>query len=279
MYVAGRFYTLKINRESSYGQYLVDDETEEVLLPNRYVAPGTTIGDEARVFVHHDSEDRLVATTETPLVVPGQAAYLRVVDKTIHGAFLDWGLAKDLFLPVRNMIGRVEKGGSYVVFVYVDSVTGRITATAKLNSFIRNEELAVRPGDEVEILVALDNPLGYRVIVNNRHWAMLYKNQVFSPIALGDKLKAHVRRITDDQRIDVALQQQGYGEVKDAADRLKGLLEAAGGTLSVSDGSTPESVHALTGMSKKVFKRSAGYLMKQGLLEIGDGTITLKTKK
>lgn len=246
-----------------------------MLLPNRYVTEDKNEGDEVDVFVYHDSEDRLVATTEKPLVVAGEAALLKVVDKTIHGVFLDWGLQKDLFLPVRNQFGRMDVDQSYVVFVYVDNVTGRVTASARLNSFIRNDELTVAPGDDVDIMIAVKNDLGYRVIINNRHWGMLYSNQIFQPVAIGDRMRAHVRRITEDKRIDVSLQLQGYNEVKKSADRLMELIRSAGGTIALDDSSAPEEIYAQTNMSKKVFKRTAGYLMKKGAIVMKDGKLSL----
>lgn len=269
MLIAGNYYTLTVGRISDYGLYLTDEEGNEVLLPNRYVSIENKVGDPIRVFVYHDSEDRLVATTETPLATVGEVAFLKVVDKTIHGAFLDWGLeAKHLFLPNRNQPFRFEIGRSYPVYLYTDNVSGRVVATARLNGPIGNNELSVRERDEVQLMVTQENELGYRVVVNNRHWGMLYRNQLFRPVAVGDRLQGYVTRITDDRRIDVSLQQQGYDEVKKSADRLLDLLWQNGGSLALNDDSSPETVHRMTGMSKKVFKRSAGYLMKQGSITI-----------
>lgn len=276
MFIPGHYYTLKVSRTTDNGQYLVNEAGDEVLLPNRYVTEEVGEGDTLDVFVYNDSEDRIVATTETPIAKVGEAAYLEVVDKTIHGVFLDWGLQKDLFLPVRNQFGRMDVGQKYAVFIYVDSVTERVTATAKLNSFVKNELITVKPGDEVDIFLAMKNDLGYRVVINNIHWGMLYSNQIFTPVNLGDRFKAHVRRITDDNRIDVALQEQGYGGVKKSADDILELLNANGGSLDIWDGSSPEDVHRVTGMSKKVFKRSVGYLMKQSKIIMENEKISLK---
>ena len=276
MLSAGHYYKLRVNRISDFGLYLSDNEENEVLLPNRYVSLENKVGDELDVFVYCDSEDRLVATTDRPLATVGEAACLKVVDKTIHGAFLDWGLkAKDLFLPNRNMQGRVEAGRSYVVFLYNDNVTGRVVATMLLNGFVNNQELTLRPREEVDILVASQNEIGYRVILNNRHWGMLYRNQLFRPVQIGDRLKGYVSRITEDNRVDVALQQQGYDEVKKSAARLVELLQGQGGTLPLWDASAPDEVARLTGMSKTVFKRSAGLLMKQGRITMQEGRISL----
>ena len=261
----GRIQTLKVNRISDYGLYLADEEGNEVLLPNRYVSLNNAVGDEIEVFVYHDSEDRLVASTERPLITEGQVAALKVVDKSIHGAFLDWGLAgKDLFLPNRNQQGGVLPGRKYLVWMYIDNVTGRCVATQKLKAFIDNDVITVEPRQKVDIVVASESPIGYRAIINSRHWGMIYKNQIFQPIAIGDRLEGYVRRITEDNRIDLSLRREGYDGVASSADVLLKLVRDSGGELPIGDDSSPEEVHRLTQMSKKVFKRAVGMLMKSG---------------
>lgn len=273
----GRIQTLKVNRISDYGLYLSDDEGVEVLLPNRYVSLENSVGDELEVFVYHDSEDRLVATTETPLITEGRAAYLKVVDKSIHGAFLDWGLAgKDLFLPNRNQQGGVLAGHSYVVWMYVDNITGRCVATMKLKPYVDNDVITVEPRQSVEILVASESPIGYRCIINSRHWGMLYKNQIFKPVKLGDCLEGYVRRITDDNRIDLTLRREGYDGLAVSADALLQLLRDNDGFLAVGDDSSPEEIHRVTQMSKKVFKRAVGMLLKGGKIVAEGQSIKLK---
>ena len=271
MLKAGHTQKLTITRISEYGLYLADEEQAEVLLPNRYVSLTDRVGDEKEVFVYHDSEDRLAATTETPLLRAGEAGYLKVVDKTPHGAFLDWGLfGKDLFLPNRNQQGGILTGHSYIVYLYEDDITGRCVATTKLKSFINNDTIDVRPRQEVRLLVASESPIGFRVIIDNRHWGMLYRNQLFRPVAVGDRLTGYVRRITEDNRIDVSLQQQGVAQVRDSADELRRLLRANGGTLPLGDRSDPADIAARTQMSKKVFKRALGMLLKSGEAETSD---------
>ena len=257
---------MKVSRISDFGLYLIDDEGAEVLLPNRFTRLDMKEGDEVEVFVYHDSEDRLVASTEQPLIKVGEVAALKVVDKSIHGAFLEWGLSgKHLFLPNRNQQGSVIAGQKTVVYMYVDERTGRCVATNKIKPFIYNEEpLTVKGGDEVEVLVAFETPIGYRVVINNRHWAMIYKNQLFRPIHVGDKTRGWVRKITEDMRIDVSLQQTGLAEVETSVVKLEQMLKEHGGVLGVNDRSEPQDVARLTGMSKKVFKRALGMLLKQG---------------
>lgn len=273
----GHIQTLKVNRISDYGLYLIDDEEQEVLLPNRYVSLDNKVGDEIEVFVYHDSEDRLVATTDRPLITEGKAACLKVVDKNIHGAFLDWGLAgKDLFLPNRNQQGGVLAGKSYIVWLYVDKITGRCVATMKLKPFIDNDIITVKPRQKVDILIASESPIGYRAIIDSRHWGMLYKNQIFKPVKVGDRLEGYIRRITDDNRIDLTLRQEGYDGVANSAEDLLKLIKENGGELPIGDNSSPEKVHALTQMSKKVFKRAVGILLKRGDIATDGESIKLK---
>ncbi|MBQ8553258.1 MAG: hypothetical protein IJ431_03575 [Alistipes sp.] len=273
----GQIQTLKVARISDYGLYLADDQGQEVLLPNRFVSLTNAIGDEIEVFVYHDSEDRLVATTDRPLITEGQVASLKVVDKNIHGAFLDWGITgKDLFLPNRNQQGGVVAGRSYVVWLYVDNITGRCVATMKLKPFVDNDIITVKPRQKVDILIASESPIGYRAIINSRHWGMIYKNQTFRPIRIGDRMEGWVRRITDDNRIDLTLQQVGYDGVATSAEDLLSLIKEHGGVLPVGDDSSPEQIHSLTQMSKKVFKRAVGILLKRGEITAEGTQIKLK---
>ena len=274
----GEIQTLKVGRISDYGVYLTDEEQNEVLLPNRFTRLDMKEGDEVRVFVYHDSEDRLVASTENPLIVAGQVAALKVVDKSVHGAFLDWGLSgKHLFLPNRNQQGAVVAGQLTVVYMYIDERTGRCVATNKIKPFITNEDpLTVSVGDEVDILIAFETPIGYRAVIDNRHWGMLYKNQLFRPVRVGDKYRGWVRKITEDLRIDLSLQQTGLAEVETSVVRLEALLKEHGGVLGVNDKSDPQEVARVTSMSKKVFKRALGMLLKQGRVEQTENGIRLK---
>lgn len=273
----GQIQTLKVARISDFGLYLSDEEGQEVLLPNRFVSLKNAIGDEIEVFVYHDSEDRLVATTDRPLITEGRVASLKVVDKNIHGAFLDWGISgKDLFLPNRNQQGGVLAGRSYVVWLYVDNITGRCVATMKLKPYIDNDVITVKPRQKVDIVIASESPIGYRAIINSRHWGMIYKNQIFRSVRVGDSMEGWVRRITDDNRIDLTLQQQGYDGVSSSAETLLSLIKEHGGVLSVGDNSTPDEIHALTQMSKKVFKRAVGILLKRGDITAESTQIKLK---
>ncbi len=276
MLSAGDYHTLKVGRIAEPGIYLEDEEGNEVLLPNRYVSLEDKVGDMAEVFVYHDSENRLIATRERPLAKVGEAAVLKVVDRNVHGVFMDWGItAKDLFMPNHNFSFDVEIGKRYPVYLYRDNVSGRVVATTRLNPFVNNAELTVRPKEQVDILVARRADIGYRVIINNRHWGMIYNDQIFRPVAVGDKLTGYIRHISEDARIDVMLQQEGADQMKAATGDLLSLLKKNNGRIEAGDRSSPEEIARLTGMSKKNFKRAAGALYKQRLVTIDDRSITL----
>lgn len=274
----GEIQRLRVGRVSEFGLYLADEEGNEVLLPNRYVSLTQKVDDEVEVFVYHDSEDRIVATTEQPKITVGKCAYLKVVDKNIHGAFLDWGVTgKDLFLPNRNQQGAVVIGQHKAVYLYVDNVTNRCVATSRLKQYVNNEDIiTLAPRQKVEALIVSESEIGYRAIVENRHWGMIYKNQIFREVALGDKVEAYVSRITDDNRIDLSLQQKGFAQVKDSAEVLYDAIVAAGGTLALTDNSSPEEIKEALGMSKKLFKRSLGVLMSHNRVNCTENEIKVK---
>ena len=273
---AGEYQSLRIARIAEPGIYLTDEEGTEVLLPNRYVSLSDRVGDLAEVFVYHDSENRLIATRERPLATVGEAAVLEAVDRNAHGVFLAWGItAKDLFLPNRNVPFEVEIGRKYLVWLYRDNLTGRVVATTKLNPYVNNNDLCVRPKEQVDILVARRMEAGFRVVVNNRHWGMIYNDQIFTPVAVGDRLTAYVHRISEEGRIDLMLQQEGKDQTDSAAAKLVELLKAHKGVLPIGDKSSPEEIATLTGLSKKNFKRAVGALYKQRLVTIGEGEVKL----
>lgn len=276
MIVAGEYQTLRIGRIAEPGIYLTDEQEQEVLLPNRHVRLEDKVGNLVEVFVYHDSENRLIATREKPLAVVGEAAVLKAVDRNAHGVFLDWGItAKDLFLPNRNVPFEVEIGRKYLVWLYRDNLTGRVVATTKLNPYVNNNDLCVRPKEQVDILVARRMEAGFRVVVNNRHWGMIYNDQIFTPVAVGDRLTAYVHRISEEGRIDLMLQQEGKDQTDSAAAKLVELLKAHKGVLPIGDKSSPEEIATLTGLSKKNFKRAVGALYKQRLVTIGESEVKL----
>lgn len=273
---AGEYHTLRIARIADPGIYLSDEEGGEVLLPNRYVSLSDHVGDLVEVFVYHDSENRLIATREKPLATVGEAAVLEAVDRNAHGIFLAWGItAKDLFMPNRNVPFEVHMGGKYLVYLYRDQLTGRVVATTKLNKYVSNAEIGVRTKEQVDVLVARRMEMGYRVVINNRHWGMIYNDQIFCPVKVGDRLTGYVHRISDEGRIDVMLQQEGRQQREGAATMLLELLRKRGGTLPIGDKSSPEEIAAVTGLSKKNFKKAVGTLYRERKIVPADNLITL----
>jgi len=276
---SGIINQLAIARETENGLYLTDGDGNEVLLPNRYVPESFETGDPMEVFVYHDSEDRMVATTETPKIMAGGLAVLEVVGTTRFGAFLDWGLPKDLFVPKNNMFDPMQVGEKHAVTLYVDNVSGRLVGTAKIGRMVNNEVIGIKYKEEVHILLAQRRDRGFRVIINGKHWGMLYDNQIFTPMEIGDTATAYVHKIAEDGRIDVSLQQQGFDQVKVAADVILEMLKENQGRLELGDKTDPEKVRLETGMSKKVFKRAIGFLMRAGVVVSGDESTELVVKE
>lgn len=282
MLTFGQYNTLSISRRTENGFYLSETAgeavLEEVLLPKKFITPDMKEGGELKVFVYKDSEDRPVATTQTPQATVGEAAYLLVKEVTNIGAFLDWGLDKDLFLPFREQAERVEAGRHYLVYVYFDFASKRIAATTNLNKFIKNKDMNLKPNEEVDLLITYENEIGVRVIINQKHWGILFKNEIFHKIEKGTHVKGFVKKIREDGKIDVALQKQGIAAAKDVRDVLLEKLKEHKGFLKLSDVTPPEEIHAVLGISKKNFKKAVGMLYKEGLIELPPGLIKLKKK-
>jgi len=267
MIQVGQYNRLKVQRFKDAGAFL-EDGKEGLLLPKRFVPAGTNIDDELTVFVYHDSEDRLIATTQHPLAVVGEIALLKVVGLSPHGAFLDWGLMKDLFVPRSKQLSPMRLGGEYLVQVYIDEQTGRIAATEYIEQLLSNEELTVKELDEVDLIIYRETELGYAVIINNKHLGLLYSNEVYQNISIGDKLKGFIKTIRPDNKIDVALGKPGYQRVEDEAEKILRLLAQQNGYLPYHDKSSPEDIYNVFGMSKKTFKMTLGKLYKEKKIEL-----------
>jgi predicted RNA-binding protein (virulence factor B family) len=264
----GDFNDLEIAREVSIGFYLTSDDGD-LLLPEKYRPVGAHVGDTIRVFVYRDSEDRLIATTLEPLAVVDSFAALSVRDVGAPGAFLDWGLEKDLLLPHANQRHAVQVGERVLVYVYLDEATDRLVASAKWQQFLSPEPFDGAEGASVQLLIAEETPLGYSVIVNGTHPGLLYSNEVFQPLRTGELLPGHLRQIRPDGKLDVRLGQAGYDEVETAANLVLAALRARpDGRLPLGDKSLADDVYRRLGVSKKVFKKALGSLYKQGLVEL-----------
>ncbi len=263
----GRFNRLTIVRRAEQGLYL-SGGPEDILLPNRYVPDGAEIGDEIDVFVYLDNEERLIATTETPKAQVGDFAWLQVAWVNNFGAFLDWGLMKDLFVPFREQKMKMQKGKSYLVHLHIDPETYRIMASAKVERYLSTDFPPYHGGDEVDILVWQKTDLGFKAIVENRFSGMLFDAEIFRQLHSGDRLKAYVKQVRPDGKIDLSLQKKGQKAVHDFSDTLLEHLQNNGGFTPLGDKSPAEEIHALFGVSKKVFKKAVGDLYKQHLITI-----------
>ncbi len=271
----GKTNRLVIKRRVDFGVYLDGKEWGDILLPKRYVPATADIGSSVDVFLYLDSEDQLIATTERPLIKVGEVAQMRVVAVTKVGAFLNWGLKKDLLVPFAEQAVPMQQDYSYLVYCFVDK-SNRIVASSKLDKFIGKSTPQLKAGDEVSIVVAEPTDLGFKVVVNNEHWGLLYKDQVFKQLRRGYQCKAYVNKLRSDGKIDLLLDKPGYGKTLDLTAQILQKLEANDGVLMLSDKSSPEAISALFGVSKKVYKQAIGALFKEGKIDISATQITLK---
>lgn len=256
----GKINTLTILRETSVGLHLGDEDKNEVLLPNSYIKSTYKVKDQIEVFVYKDSEDRLIATPQIPYAQIYSFAFLRVTSISEVGAFLDWGLEKDLFLPYREQKNDMQEGESYVVYIYLDEETDRIIASAKVGNFISNEHLQVEVGDEVDLIVFEESPLGFSCIIDKMHRGLMYRNDIYKDIQIGDELKGYIKNIRQDNLIDLSLQKSGFQNVLSSTDTILEYLDHNNGYLNLTDKSTPEEIAKQFAMSKATFKKSIGVL-------------------
>ena len=275
----GRINKLTINKKGDYGAYLDGGEAGDILLPKRHVPKWCRPGDEIEVFVYADREDRLRATTRKPYATVGQFAKLRVVAQSPSGAYLDWGLQKNLLVPKREQHTRMEEGESYVVFVFLDEKTNRIAASSKLDKFLGLQPPDYAEGQEVNLVIYDKTDLGYRVVVNNAHEGMVYKSEVFKKLFIGQQLKGYIKKIREDLKIDLSLQKPGYKGVDDISKSILKTIKDHGGRIAVSDKSPPEDIYSLFGVSKKTFKKAIGALYKKRLITIDTNGIRLARRR
>ena len=272
----GDYNTLEIIREAEQGIYLSDADDNEVLLPNRYVPETFKIWEKIEVFVYLDNEERLVAVTDEPYVLRNDFALLRCNQVTEHGAFLDWGMVKELFCPFREQAFPMKAGGWYLIYCYLDDVTNRLVASSKTNSFLDNKQLTVQQFDEVDLIVSHPSDLGMNVIVNNEHLGLIFTEDIFKDISVGDRLKGFVKKVREDNKLDIVLGKIGYRKIEPNADLVMECLgDTSNGFLALNDKSNPEDIKNVLQMSKKTFKKAIGTLYKQKLITIKDDGIYL----
>lgn len=273
----GKTQKLKIVRDVEFGMYLTDGESD-VLLPEKYIPFGCEIGDEIDVFVYNDSKDRPIAVTDEPLAKLGDIVALKVKQVTQVGAFMDIGLEKDLMVPFREQHIKLEEGKSYVVKVLLDFRTNRMIGATKLRGFLEEGNTGLEEGEEVDIIIWEKTDLGFKVIVNQKYEGLVYQNEIFENLEVGDTRKAFLKKLRDDGKIDVALQRQGYTVVRDMSTVVLQKVIDAGGVLFLGDKSTPEDIKEQLGISKKNFKKILGGLYKGGQVDIFDFEVRLKAE-
>ena len=270
----GEYNLLKVIKVKDMGVFM-DNGEEGILMPKRFVPPGTRVGDQLNVFLYHDGEGRPIATTQKPLGVLGDIVKLRAVSITPQGAFLDWGLMKDLFIPKSGMISFMRPMGEYLVKIVMDEQTGRVAATEKLERFLSNETLTVTEKEEVDLLVYRKTDIGYEMIINNRHKGMLHANEIYRPIEIGDRFQGFIKKILPENKIDVAAGKHGYQRVETESEKILRLLAENNGYLPYHDKSSPEEIYEFFHISKKTFKMTTGNLYKQKKIVFTDTGIKL----
>lgn len=262
----GKFNRLKVVKSVDFGMYLDGGEEGEILLPARYVPEDCEIGDELDVFLYLDNEERLVATTLTPLVQVGEFAYLEVAWVNQYGAFLNWGLMKDLFVPFREQKMKMQVGKKYVIHAHLDDESYRIVASAKVDRYLSKEKAPYEFGQEVDVLIWQKTDLGFKAIINHEYSGLIYESEVFQPLHTGMRLKAYVKQVREDGKIDLMIQRPGMGKVEDFSKILLDYIREQGGFTPMNDKSPADEIYALFGVSKKTFKKAVGDLYKKRLI-------------
>ncbi len=271
----GKNNKLKVVKEVDFGMYLDGGEEGEILLPARYVPEGCAPGDELDVFIYLDNEERLVATTLTPLVQVGEFACLEVAWVNQYGAFLNWGLMKDLFVPFREQKMKMQVGNKYIVHAHLDEESYRIVASAKVEHYLSKEKAPYTAGEEVNILIWQKTDLGFKAIIENQYGGLLYDSEIFQSLHTGMKLKAYIKQVREDGKIDLILQKPGQGKVEDFATTLLEYIRQQGGHTPLNDKSPAEEIYATFGVSKKTFKKAVGDLYKKHLIVFEENGISM----
>jgi predicted RNA-binding protein (virulence factor B family) len=265
----GKINELKVVKEVDFGVYLDGQDFDDILMPQKYVPENCKVDDTVEVFVYCDSEDRLVATTEEPLAMVGDFAFLKVKSVTPVGAFMEWGLQKDLLVPFREQKLTMEEGKSYVVFIYVDLETNRIAASSKIDKFIKEgKSSSFEEGEPVELLISMQTDIGYKAIINNTYQGIIYKNEVFGQIEKGQQLTGYINKVREDGKIDLTLHKPGYDKVSDFSEHLLSAIKDNNGKIDITDKSPSEDIYNMFGVSKKTFKKAVGALYKKRLIKI-----------
>ncbi len=271
----GKLNTLRVVKEVDFGVYFDGTPLGEILMPRRYVPRGTKPNDELEVFIYLDSEDRLIATTETPYAMVGDFAFLKVVGVNAVGAFLDWGLPKDLLVPFREQKQKLEVGKTYFVFVYLDGETNRVVASAKPEKLLNRHPPDFEENQEVDLVIFDQTDLGYKAMINKTHSGILYKNEIFQPLENGQKIRGYIRKIRTDNKIDLILHKPGYEKVDPLSTQILNKLKEQNSFIPLSDKSSAADIYSMFSISKKTYKKAIGALYKAKLITIENGGIRL----
>lgn len=275
MLTLGGYQTLEIVKDRDQGIYLSDDEGKEVLLPNKYVPSEFELGDKLKVFLYLDNEERIVATTKEPFVTVNSFALLKCTSVSEFGAFLDWGLDKELFVAFKEQASKMRVGSWYLIYMYLDEETNRLAASSKTNKFLDNSLVLLSSFDEVDLIASHPSPQGWNMIVNQKHLGLVYSDEIFQKIHVGDQMKGFVKKVRPDGKIDLTLQRHGYRSIEPNAQRILEELEASGGFIDLNDKSAPEDIKSVFQLSKKSFKKAIGTLYKSRKIVIESDGIRL----
>ncbi len=275
MLQVGKMNKLKIKSIQRSGVYLDGAGDAELFLPKKSVPDTSQVGDELEVFVYVDKDNRLQCTIQRPIATVGEFAILKVVSDSSAGAFLDWGMENDLLVPKAEQLHRMVPGSSYVVFIFLSEKTNRIVASSKLDKFLSGEAPEYQAGAKVDLIIFEKTAMGYQALVNRMHTGMIYSSEVFQRLAIGQQLTGYIKKIREDQKIDLVLQQAGYQGVDGVSQNILGIIQDSGGSVSVTDKSPPEEIYALFSVSKKVFKKAIGALYKKRIIRIDKNGISL----
>ena len=278
MVEVGKCNRLRVIRKTDTGVLLDGMNLGDIFMPNSYARMDCAAGDDIDVFIFPDSEGQLLATTKKPYAMVGDFALLKVASITPVGTFLDWGLKKDLLIPFGEQKEKMEEGRSYIVYVHLDKKTGRIVASSKLNRFLNKQPADFEEGQRVELLICSQTEIGYKAIIDNSRWGILYKNEVFQPLKKGQRLPGFIKKLRDDGKIDLCLQKPGSEKIGEVSDRIIDLIKARGGFIPVTDTSPAGIIYSMFGVSKKTYKKAIGALYKKRLIVLEEHGVRLASK-
>ena len=271
----GKYNKLEVLRKVEHGMYLAGEKSNDILLPTAYIPKNCEIGDIIEVFIYRDSEDRIIATTQKPFAIVGEFATMKVIDSNRVGAFLDWGLQKDLLVPFNEQQERMKTGHKYVVYVYLDETTDRVAATTRFNKFLSDETPDFSEGQDVDLVIYKQTPLGFKAIINNTYKGMIFENEIFQALSIGDQVKGFVKQVRPDGKIDLILQKTGLEHIDPLTAKILDYLKSQNGSMEITDKSAAELIYARFGVSKRAFKQAIGKLYKKRIIKIDSDKITL----